>query len=200
MEKGEKIIGVVLCGGRSSRMGTDKGLIVSNGKTWAQIVCEKLLFLRIPTFLSINNKQTAAYSAIFDVNDLIVDDIEIPGPLGGILSVHHKYPETDLLILACDMQEVSLKILQQLVDQYLLKNANFENFAFIHAKNEYLEPMPGIYAAKHLKKIAQLVLNKTLPKYSLKYVLMCGKTYEIPLDIASGNSFKNFNFPEDILQ
>lgn len=32
--------GIILCGGKSSRMGSDKGLLSTSGITWAETACQ----------------------------------------------------------------------------------------------------------------------------------------------------------------
>jgi molybdenum cofactor guanylyltransferase len=51
------MLGIVLCGGQSSRMGTDKGLMVNEARTWAQTAVDKLTTLLIPVKISVNEKQ-----------------------------------------------------------------------------------------------------------------------------------------------
>ena len=51
------MLGVVLCGGQSSRMGTDKGLIKLNANTWAQAAVDKMLLLKLKVVLSVNATQ-----------------------------------------------------------------------------------------------------------------------------------------------
>src|SRR5688500_7290332 len=99
------MLGIILCGGQSSRMGSDKGLLTMNEKTWAQTSIEKLALLNIPVKISINNKQHPAYASEFSSDDLIVDEpsLAVKGPLLAVLSCHMKHPTEDLFILACDM-------------------------------------------------------------------------------------------------
>jgi hypothetical protein len=47
------MIGLILCGGQSSRMGMDKGLLQFNGISWAQSAANKMAELNIPVYLSI---------------------------------------------------------------------------------------------------------------------------------------------------
>src|SRR5258706_151687 len=67
------MIGIVLCGGQSTRMRKDKGLLISQGKRWAEIIKEKFSEISIPSVLSINPAQKKKYLAHFNESDLVVD-------------------------------------------------------------------------------------------------------------------------------
>src|SRR6478609_4900993 len=104
------MIAVVLCGGQSMRMGTDKGLIKQDSITWSELACNKLASLQLPVVLSVNKQQYRAYAAIHQSTLLIQDDdaLDIGGPLKGILSVHLQAAEKDLMVLACDMPDMQI--------------------------------------------------------------------------------------------
>jgi len=84
------MIGVILCGGQSSRMGTDKGLFTWQANTWAQTAAGKMAALPLPVIISVNRQQYNHYTAFFSINQLVKDNetIEVKGPLRGILSIH----------------------------------------------------------------------------------------------------------------
>ena len=87
------MLGVVLCGGQSSRMGSDKGLLKLEANTWAQTAIDKIATLKIPVKISVNNGQHPAYAAVFPSTDLIIDDttLSLKGPLLGVLSVIYNF-------------------------------------------------------------------------------------------------------------
>ena len=121
--------GVVLCGGQSLRMGADKGLLkFDNQAIWAQHVYDILAALKVPVAVSVNNHQAKRYAAFFDAQQLVYDNnrLTMGGPLKGILSVHVKHPDEDLLILACDMIHM-----QQDPLLHLLQSVNTREEAFV---------------------------------------------------------------------
>ncbi len=71
------MLGIILCGGQSSRMGSDKGFLVNEAKTWAQSAYDKLATLNIPIKLSVNEKQFADYAKVFAAENLISDDTTV---------------------------------------------------------------------------------------------------------------------------
>lgn len=97
--------GVILCGGQSTRMGTDKGLIPCPEGIWARAAFNKMAALHLPVVVSINPSQYGEYSHFFSAAELITDDqsLSLAGPLLALLSVHRHIPAEDLLVLACDM-------------------------------------------------------------------------------------------------
>ena len=185
------MLSVILCGGQSSRMGSDKGLLMLNDKTWTQKAIDTLSNFQIPVIISVNNNQYHDYSLIFAVNTLIPDDpsLQLHGPLYGLLSVHRKYPEEDLLILACDMPLIDTELLKELLTKSSTETAD----AFIYTNDGEPEPMPGIYRSKGLAYVHQLYSTNQLPRHSMKYMLDHISTSFSPLPTDKKGCFRNFN-------
>ena len=80
------MLGVILCGGQSSRMGSDKGLLKLHANTWAQTAVDKMMALQLPVILSVNNNQYNDYSTVFSHEQLIKDNetLQVRGPLCGV--------------------------------------------------------------------------------------------------------------------
>jgi molybdenum cofactor guanylyltransferase len=185
------MLGVVLCGGQSSRMGSDKGLQLLNNKTWTQKAIDTLNNLRIPIVISVNKNQYQNYSSVFPVNTLITDDpsLQLHGPLCGLLSIHLKYPEEDLLILACDMPLIDTELIKELLTKYSTETAD----AFIYTTDGEPEPMPGIFRSKGLAYVQQLYSTNQLRRHSMKYMLEHIPTSLSSLPIDKKDCFRNFN-------
>ncbi len=190
------LIGLVLCGGQSSRMKTDKGLIQNQNATWAQIAFEKLQTNIEEVFVSVNHSQSEDYLKIFKEKQLIFDNqnVAIKGPLLGLLSAHLQFPDNDILVLACDIVNIKENTIRTLID-------NFHNqTAICYSFNSQTEPLVGIYSATALKQIHKLYLNNNLLKYSMMHVLEITNAELLPLTEKDFLQFKNYNSPEDIVQ
>ena len=181
-----KLLGVILCGGESKRMGSDKGLLHKDGQAWVKIIAEKLVSLSIPVVVSINEQQRESYSSLFPSEDLIVDSINIQGPLKGLLSVHQAYPDRDILLMACDLIDMDHQTLTHLIDEY--NSANFDFFAY---HENYAEPFCAIYTSRGLKPVLERANEQSLSKFSFHTILNEGKTFRIP--ITETSPFRNYN-------
>ena len=186
------MLGIILCGGESSRMGTDKGLLIKDQKTWTRATFEKLELLSIPVKISINNSQYSAYHAEFSSVELIVDDesLNVKGPLWGVLSCHRKYPSEDLFILACDMLLMETALLNELYSAY---QSQATEEVFVFTNNGEWEPLCGIYKASALSRIFSLLQSGQLIKYSMKNVLDHLKVKSLPLRSDQKKAMRNFN-------
>lgn len=186
------MLGVVLSGGQSTRMGADKGLLKLEATTWAQVAADKLKALQIPVVLSVNPAQVNEYSSFFDPLILITDDpqLDIHGPLRGVLTVHKRYPHKDLFVLACDMPLIEVSLLQQLVNLYS-QNKDFD--AFVFSNDAEPEPVCGLYTSKALAYILQQFESGKLAKHSMKFMLEHLHTLFTPLQEDQKKYFLNAN-------
>jgi molybdenum cofactor guanylyltransferase len=191
------MLGIILCGGQSIRMGSDKGLLVHEAKTWAQTAFDKLSSLNIPIHFSVNKIQQSEYEKVFAPEKLIVDDdlLAVKGPLLGVLSAHLQNPDNDLFLLACDLPLMETSLLKELFALHTRSN-NYE--AYIFTSNKEPEPLCGIYTAKALKKIVALQKENKLLKHSMKFILSKLIVCEIALHESQKIFFRNFNAHADI--
>lgn len=151
MSSSPDILGVVLCGGQSTRMGRDKGLIPQGNTIWSAKVRSVFHQLSMSSVISVNAQQYQEYSMHFEEENLIVDSELVNGPLNGLLSVHKKFPDTDLLLLATDMVHINPNTVQTLMGHYDGKKP-------ICWKNDaFKEPFCAIYPAKVLTKVVSFI-------------------------------------------
>jgi molybdopterin-guanine dinucleotide biosynthesis protein A len=192
------MIGVILCGGQSTRMQKDKGLLKIDGITWAEKMALVLEPFCHKIVISVNANQPA-YQTILSRYPLITDDLllDIHGPLQGLLSVHQEFPEEDIFLLACDMQLMKPEVLKALTGTYHA-NPGFEAWVFVQSDGSP-EPLVAIYSAKAMARMLIKHRETPLPKHSMKYLLDQLRIFTIPVPDIWAESFTNFNTPQQVL-
>ena len=182
------LIGVILCGGESKRMGRDKGLIEQNGKHWSVLMAEKLKALGLAVVVSINENQQESYEVLFPDTPLIVDKLSIHGPLNGLLTIHENFPDKDILLLATDLIDMDEDTLKNLLQVYR-QEPGFEFYAY--QQDGFAQSFCSIFTSEGLKNVFERFMNKELKKYSLHDRFNEGKTKFIPLE--NVEAFNNYN-------
>ena len=105
------IQGLVLAGGKSVRMGTDKGLLNYYGKSQRDYAIELLEKLNLKTFLSVRKEQNITDKST-------VEDVFLGlGPFGAICSAFQSNPNTAWLVLATDLPYVDENIIKLLLEK-----------------------------------------------------------------------------------
>lgn len=135
------LIGVVLCGGKSTRMGTDKAFLSYYNKPQYQQVALMLKPLCHQVIISCNANQLPLISTNYNT---ILDEKEWfnSGPVGGILSVFKHNPNAALLVVGCDYPLLQTDDLQALIAN---RNPATDVVCFYNQKSGYLEPILAIY-------------------------------------------------------
>ena len=136
------VFGLVLAGGKSRRMGSDKALLRRNGVSQLDYVTGLLSDVAEQVFVSARRDQ---------VDDgersrfaLILDDYDNIGPIAGILSALEQYPDTDWLVVACDLPNIDRDTLGYLLEQH---DARRPFTAFRSSYDDLPEPLCAIYKA-----------------------------------------------------
>jgi len=164
MSTTSKLLGVVLCGGESRRMGRDKGLLETAGRPWALRMGDKLISQGLPVVYSINKTQVAAYSAVLPGEEFVIDEDGCEGPMDGLLSVHHRYPGAHLLVVACDMQDLDATTINQLIAAW--REGSAEAYAYLI--DDHLQPFCAIYTTFSPASSLHALLKKSVSLHILK--------------------------------
>tara|TARA_R110002051_G_scaffold40054_2_gene83706 strand:- start:2446 stop:3033 length:588 start_codon:yes stop_codon:yes gene_type:complete len=149
------IYGLVLSGGKSTRMGTDKGSIVYHELPQREHLYRLLEKVCDKTFLSIRSEQVNELPS--GVN-FILDNNEFRGPYNGILSAHKKYPNVAWLVLACDLPLLDLKGIEQLIAE---RNSDKIATAFASKESRLPEPLCAIWEIEGLEQSITHLINGT---------------------------------------
>lgn len=193
----DKLVGLIVSGGQSLRMGADKGSLEINGERWVERASRLCTAEKLPVYCSINTSQYNQYLNFLAEESIVTDALDIKGPLAGLLSFYLKYPNTDVLLLPCDMIHLDRKIISELITTYETVSIGHDILVYQHA-DEAVEPMPGIYTSEALRKIYWLYASGALGKFSLKHCIEISNTYFIPVKKEDASLFKNANTPEDL--
>ena len=129
----------ILCGGKSSRMQSEKGLVLYQNKPFIENIIEAVLPISENIQL-ITNTNDYDYLAYKKVKDIIADK----GPLGGIYTalVHS---ETEMnLILSCDIPLISTEILLEQIEKH---GTNFDVSVFKDI--DRMHPLIEMYSKKN---------------------------------------------------
>lgn len=131
------IRGLVLAGGKSSRFGRDKALeSFQGGKTLLDISIDLVKSAGLEPVVVTRQDTSRSISDGIVIHDKLLDR----GPLGGIHSAQIEFPETDFLVLTCDMPWVSLETLFHLL-QHPQRSAD----VCIYQVAGCDQPFPGLY-------------------------------------------------------
>ncbi|WP_319270648.1 molybdenum cofactor guanylyltransferase [uncultured Draconibacterium sp.] len=178
---------LILAGGKSKRMGTDKALLELEGTTLLERAIKLCKSFSSELLISSNSESHAVYSY-----PLIEDAYKNCGPMGGIYS-GLKQSNTDWnLVLSVDAAFVDAPFLQ-----FLLQNAgDFDTVVPFTEKG--VEPLIALYNVSCIPAMEQLLkegdyrMRNLLKKVNTKWV--------DATDFTSRNKrlFTNLNRPEDL--
>uniref|UniRef100_Q3ARQ3 Probable molybdenum cofactor guanylyltransferase n=1 Tax=Chlorobium chlorochromatii (strain CaD3) TaxID=340177 RepID=Q3ARQ3_CHLCH len=179
--------GLLLAGGQSSRMGSDKALLSYHGDNQLQHTAALLREVCCNVYVSCRQEQAEHYCQ-FGI-PLITDAYLGIGPMGGLLSAQQAHPNAAWLVTACDMPLLTPKTLQQLAEER--QPLRFAT-AFRHPQTQRLEPLFAIYEPKTR---IPLLLQHAEGNNSLASFLATARIAALMPDAAQ--SLLNINTPDE---
>ncbi len=179
------ITGIVLAGGKSSRMGSDKGLLTINDKTFVEHVIVAMKPLVDKIIIVSNNKDYDQFGY-----RRVDDSIKDSGPLAALYS-GLKHSETEFnLVLSCDIPMIKTEILKKLVD------ADLENHEVVQIEsNTKTMPLIAMYKKQCMHKCLELLQQG---ERRLRVAVNELKTKTIIIDAEFDQFVKNVNTKEDL--
>lgn len=143
--------GLVLAGGKSVRMGNDKGLIKWHGKEQQYYVADILKELCNETYISCRVEQQ---NEIDNNYQTIPDAFTGLGPYGAILSAFREKPDAAWLVVACDLPLLNAGSLQYLTDN---RNTSSMATSYESPYNHFPEPLITIWEPKSYPVLLSLL-------------------------------------------
>lgn len=185
MAESIKVEAFVLAGGKSSRMGQDKGLIPLNGKPMISYVLETLKRLDLPTKIIANNAMYEQFGVT-----VCKDVVPEKGPMGGLLTAFNNTQADVILLIGCDMPllvpEAISCLLSELHKEYIvaIEMAEKINPLFALYPTILKEQIRASITKNHLK-MTDFILKQ-------QHIFISTNHQEIAL------CFKNINTPQDL--
>jgi molybdopterin-guanine dinucleotide biosynthesis protein A len=182
------VSGIILSGGKSTRMGQEKGLIKLNGKPMIQHVIDHLDPICDQILISANATMYQDFGY-----PVFKDEINEIGPAGGIVSsLKHSKNEKNIII-ACDLPFASTPFIRTLLDM----SENYE--ITLPMSGPHYQPLCAVYS-KEVYAVFMECINKGI--YSLQSIV---KAFRIQI-IRQGDikgfdlsiELRNINSPDDM--
>ncbi|MFD1162001.1 MULTISPECIES: molybdenum cofactor guanylyltransferase [Hwangdonia] len=181
------ITGIILAGGKSSRMGTDKGFLRLNNKPFVQYSIEALKPL-VSEIIIVSDDLNYDVFGLKRVNDITKN----AGPMAGICSGLEASSTDYNLILSCDIPLINSEILKKLIDAV---DANSE---IIQIENQgKTMPLIALYK-RHIKDTFNGFLQKG--ERRLRVAVKACISKNIKLEKAHEFSTMNVNTKEELKQ
>ncbi len=179
--------GLVLAGGRSSRMGCDKALLAYHASNQLVHTAKLLQEQCSEVFVSCREDQAEAYRN-FGL-PLITDAYLGIGPLGGLLSAQRFMPDAAWIVAACDLPFLDEAIIRQLSSERdPLRFAT----AFRDPRSCRIEPLSACYEPKSRNR---LLLRHSSGENSLSAFLNESRIRELVLH--KSDALQNINNPDE---
>jgi len=172
--------GIILAGGKSTRMGTDKGFVIFNDTTFISHVIAALEPFVSEIIIVSNDSE-------YDMFKLkrVADKFEDGGPLAGLFS-GLEYSETEKnIVLSCDIPLINKAVLTVLVEAY----DSELDVVQLESKGETM-PLIAIYKKQAMHQILELLEQG---ERRLRVAVESLKTKTITLDAKLDPFVQNIN-------
>lgn len=178
--------GLVLAGGKSVRMGSDKGLMEYHGKPQREYTADLLAQHCTEVFISCRPDQIAEISAPYQA---LPDTFLDLGPYSAILSAFRAFPDSAWLVVACDLPLLDEDTLQFLAQR---RDSSRIATAFNSPDNEFPEPLIAIWEPKSY----QVLLQYLAQGYSCPRKVLINNNVAL-LEAPHTDALTNVNTPEE---
>jgi len=179
MLKPFEITCVILCGGKSSRMGEDKSLLPFS--TSSSLTLYQYNRLK-PYFKNIYISSKIDKFDFMDKNMLILDENkDIYSPIIALNTIFNKLPNQKIFIMTVDTPLVSIKSIEKLIEES-------ENFDICVAQTEKIHNLCGVFSTNISSSINNMLQNDI---HKVGYLLKNNNTQII--QFPQNDEFLNLN-------
>lgn len=183
---------VILCGGKSSRMGFDKCNIKAHNKLLIEIIAEELTQVFANIILVSNDIEKFKDTKYNVVEDIVSNS----GPIGAIYSALKNATSKYVFITACDMPIIDLNYIKHMMK--IIKSENVQGVVSFNSK--YIEPLYAFYSIDMIDAFETEIKKNN---YKLHDVIKSSKMYYVEetnwRKFCGGKDiFTNLNYKSDL--
>ncbi len=188
------LYGLLLAGGKSSRMGRDKASMIfgSDGLTQARRALRLLGALCERTYISLREGQSVPEGG--EGAPVLHDSGDAEGPLCGILAAFREAPAAAWLVMACDLPFIASEVLARLVECHR-EQPGQPFVAYANSHDGLPEPLCAIYGPAALP-----ILQKHAARgnFSPRRIMTEENAVLLHLPNGSAATLVNINTPQDM--
>jgi molybdopterin-guanine dinucleotide biosynthesis protein A len=183
------ITGIVLCGGESSRMGSDKAFLQYHKTEQYRHIAKIFSDMNIPVMISCNEQQVKKIQKEY-VTLTDDDAFKNQGPISGLLTAFKNNPNDSFILIGCDYPLVNQHHIEKLVS---LSQHGYDAICYVRKSNLTInEPLITFYNNSFKEK---LFTSFNAGNTSIKKILDQVNAFKI---IVEDDLFlKSFDTPED---
>ena len=146
---------LILAGGKSQRMGKDKGQIDYHGLAQVDFLQAELESLDIETYISCREEQ-------YEQKQRVTDKFKGLGPFGAIASAFQEDPNAAWLVLACDLPAVNRSVINLLLQE---RDSSKYATCFHNPETGFPDPLLTIWEPKaYMRLLEFLALGYSCPR------------------------------------
>jgi len=179
--------GLVLAGGKSQRMGFDKGSVNWFGKEQRYFMADMLQPFCREVFISCREEQKSSIDTNYNV---LPDTFTGLGPYGAILSAFKEQPDSAWLVIACDLPLLDADTISYLTGQ---RDISKIATAFNSPHDEFPEPLITIWEPKSYPALLSFLSQG----YSCPRKALINSDVSL-LNAPDPNALTNVNTPEEL--
>ncbi len=184
--------GVILAGGKSSRMGQDKAFLRFGKGTMLESLARLMNSIFEETLIIVNEKMNCETLDLCNAV-VYVDIFKNHGPLAGLYTALAYSKCAASCVMPCDMPFVDEALLRDLADS---AEEEYDALCFEDAEGR-LQPFPGLYF-RSVRHLIWLLLDRG--EFSMQRFLQVAVIKPLVLEKEKSRVWVNMNTPEDYHQ
>lgn len=189
IDQDQEICGIVLAGGKSSRLGRDKARVEIDGRSLLQRALSLAAEFCSRTYCVGREVQVQGVTARW-----MLDEIPGMGPMGGIITALKKL-DSPCLVLACDLPYLNGKVIHRLIRHRNAYGRDRHITTYHREGTSYIEALVSIYEPRSLDL---LTASMSRGCYQLSRAIPFENRCHIAYGPHEEKYFFNVNYPRDL--